>query len=44
MRFFQTTPRSLADAVIANLDAEIDYAPIATDGALRAARVIERFL
>ena len=44
MTYAETTPRSLTDTVIASIGTKVAYAPIATDGAQRAAQVIRRLL
>ena len=44
MAYPRTTPASLAAAIVANLGAEVTYAPIATDGAQRAAEIINGLL
>jgi UDP-N-acetylglucosamine:LPS N-acetylglucosamine transferase len=44
MQFSQTTPESLAEAVVANIGKEVDCASIPTDGARKAAELIDRFL
>jgi predicted glycosyltransferase len=40
MSYSQTTPELLADQVVANIGKEVDYAPLRTDGARRAAELI----
>lgn len=40
MAYSQTTPESLAEAILSNTGKEVTYASIATDGARRAARII----
>jgi len=42
MVYPQTTPETLAEKVIANLGKEVDYPPIATDGAKKAAQLISK--
>jgi UDP-N-acetylglucosamine:LPS N-acetylglucosamine transferase len=42
--YSQTTPEILADKVITNLDKEMDYAPVPTDGANKAAQLISELL
>ncbi len=44
MVYSTTTPSSLAKQVIANLDKEVNYAPIPTNGAQRAVQLIKKFL
>lgn len=44
MRFFQTTPETLAQAIRQNIDRPVSYNPIPTDGAQRGAEVISRYL
>lgn len=44
MRFYETTPRSLADAIRANIGKEATWPPIRTDGAQKAATLINRML
>jgi UDP-N-acetylglucosamine:LPS N-acetylglucosamine transferase len=44
MVYSQTTPEILAETVIANLGKEVDYPPIPTDGAHRAAQLITELL
>jgi UDP-N-acetylglucosamine:LPS N-acetylglucosamine transferase len=44
MMYYQTTPLSLAEKIIANLDKEVTYKPIPSDGAQKAAQLIQRFL
>jgi len=44
MQFSQTTPESLAEVVVANIGQEVDYASISTDGAQKAAELINQFL
>jgi len=44
MWFSETTPESLTEAVLANLDKETHFEPIRTDGAERAARLIYQLL
>ena len=40
MSYSTTTPMSLAEAIVANIDKECNYEPIRTDGARRAARLV----
>jgi predicted glycosyltransferase len=40
MIFTQTTPAQLAEKVISHLGKDVDYAPIPTDGAQKAAKII----
>lgn len=44
MVYSQTTPEILAEKVIANLGKEVDYPPIPTDGAQKAAQLITELL
>lgn len=44
MSYSQTTPESLAEEVISNLGKEVSYAPVATDGARKAAQVISQLV
>jgi UDP-N-acetylglucosamine:LPS N-acetylglucosamine transferase len=44
MNYSKTTPSILAEQVILHLDKEVSYNPINTDGALRAARIIDQML
>ena len=44
MLYSQTTPESLAEKVISNLGKEVSYAHIPTDGARKAAQLINQFL
>jgi hypothetical protein len=44
MSFSQTTPELLAEQVVAHMDREVNYAPIRTDGAQRAAELISVLL
>lgn len=44
MEFYQTTPEILAEAITNNLNKEVCYGAIPTDGAQRAARFISQFL
>jgi predicted glycosyltransferase len=44
MSYKTATPESLADAVVSNIGKEVDYVPIATDGAQKAAQYILRLL
>ena len=44
MSYSQTTPELLARQVVANIGKEVDYAPVRTDGARRAAELIAGLL
>jgi len=44
MRFYETTPESLADVVKNNIGKEVTWPPIRTDGAEKAARLINQML
>jgi hypothetical protein len=44
MRFYQTTPEQLADAVIENIGKKVNYADIPVDGARNAAEIMARYL
>jgi UDP-N-acetylglucosamine:LPS N-acetylglucosamine transferase len=44
MRFYETTPRSLAEAISNNIGKEATWPPIRTDGAQNAARLINQIL
>jgi UDP:flavonoid glycosyltransferase YjiC (YdhE family) len=44
MRFYETTPKSLADAIRQNIGTEPTWPPIRTDGAQKAARLINQML
>jgi len=44
MRYYQTTPEKLADAVVRNIGKKIDYADIPVDGARKAAEIMARYL
>ncbi len=44
MVYSRTTPSSLAKQVIANLDKEVNYAPIPTNGAQNAVQLIKKLL
>jgi UDP-N-acetylglucosamine:LPS N-acetylglucosamine transferase len=44
MRFYQTTPRSLAEAISTNIGKEVTWPPIRTDGAQKAATLINQVL
>ena len=44
MAFSQTTPKTLADTIVENIGKEVDYIPIRTDGAQRAAGIINELL
>ena len=44
MDFSDTTPQSLADAIVQNLGKKVDYANIPTDGAQKAAELISKLL
>jgi hypothetical protein len=40
MEFDAATPETIADAIAAEIGREVDYRPVETDGALRAARLL----
>ena len=44
MRYFQTTPESLAQTIKANIRKEVGWKPINIDGAAKAAELITSFL
>lgn len=44
LEFVDATPEALADAIAAELGREVDYLPVATDGAARAAAMIAELL
>ncbi len=44
MSYPRTTPESLSEKVVANIGREVTYDPIDTDGARRAAAIIDQFL
>jgi UDP-N-acetylglucosamine:LPS N-acetylglucosamine transferase len=44
MRYYQTTPESLADTVVQNIGKKVDYADIPVDGSRKAAEVMARYL
>ncbi len=44
MTYSRTTPQSLAEQVISNIGKEVNYKPIPTDGAKRAAELINNLL
>ena len=44
MRYFETTPESLANTIRTNIGKEVDWKPIPVDGAQKAARLINGFL
>jgi UDP-N-acetylglucosamine:LPS N-acetylglucosamine transferase len=44
MRYYQTTPESLAEAVVQNIGKKVDYADIPVDGARKAAEVMAQYL
>jgi UDP-N-acetylglucosamine:LPS N-acetylglucosamine transferase len=44
MRYFRTTPESLAQTIKTNLRREVNWKPISTDGAKKAAELINGFL
>ena len=44
MIYSQTSPEILAEKVIANIDKKVNYPPIPTDGAQKAAHLISQFL
>jgi predicted glycosyltransferase len=44
MRYYQTTPESLAETAVRNIGKEVDYADIPVDGARKAAEVMAQYL
>ena len=44
MRFYETTPQSLAESIRANIGKEATWPPIRTDGAQKAAKLIDQML
>jgi UDP-N-acetylglucosamine:LPS N-acetylglucosamine transferase len=44
MRFYETTPESLADVIKKNIAKEVTWPPTRTDGAERAAKLIDQIL
>ncbi len=44
MLYWQTTPQSLAEKIIANIGQEDTYPPIPTDGVKKAAQLINELL
>jgi len=44
MRYYETTPQDLADAIKKNIGKEVSWPPIRTDGAERAAKLIDEIL
>jgi len=44
MEFHDTNPRELADAVVENMNGTVNYGPVVTDGAKRAAAMIAELL
>jgi hypothetical protein len=44
MRYFQTTPESLAEQIIANLGKEVTYPPVPIDGAKKAVQYISELI
>ncbi len=44
MQYSQTTPEVLAENVISNIGKKVTYASIPTDGAQKAAQLINRLL
>ena len=44
MRFYQTTPESLAQTIFAHIGKEVDWKPIQTNGAQKAAELINQIL
>lgn len=44
MRYFQTTPESLAQTIKANIGKKVDWNPIKTDGAAKGAKLISDLL
>ena len=44
MEFDDATPESIAEAIAADIGREVDYRPVASDGAARAAALIAELL
>ena len=44
MKFAQTTPESLAKMIVSTIGEKVTYPSIPTDGAVRAARVINNHI
>ena len=44
MRYFETTPESLAQTILANIGKEANWKPVHFDGAQKAAELINRIL
>jgi UDP:flavonoid glycosyltransferase YjiC (YdhE family) len=44
MLYSETTPETLAETVVENLGRQVDYEPILTDGAMKAAKLIHQLL
>lgn len=44
MRYYQTTPESLAQTILNHIGQEVDWKPIPIDGAQKAAKLINNFL
>jgi len=44
MRYFQTTPESLAEQIVAHLGKKVRYPPVSIDGAKKAARYISELI
>jgi UDP-N-acetylglucosamine:LPS N-acetylglucosamine transferase len=44
MQYSQTTPETLAEMIVSNIGKEVKYPAIPTDGAKKAAEIINRFL
>jgi hypothetical protein len=44
MDFDRDGPEAIADAIVAEIGREVDYRPVETDGAARAARLIADLL
>jgi pimeloyl-ACP methyl ester carboxylesterase/predicted glycosyltransferase len=44
MRYADADPEAIADALLGALSASVDYAPVASDGAARAARLVAELL
>jgi predicted glycosyltransferase len=44
MRYYQTTPESLADAVVRNIGNKVNYADIPVDGSRKAAEIMAKYL
>ena len=44
MKFSETTPEKLTDAIVRNLDKKVEYSPVPIDGAEKASNIIKQFL